>query len=96
MKIYNPVIHGSVRAVRLFTDCTPMAELAFASGVTETINWSDISERTKYAPGITAYTVFFDERTEAKFEDFVRTPSTVTQTHNDFYDDLRMEQLEQM
>lgn len=93
MDNYNPIIHGAVRAIRIFTDwenaCTPMAELIFASGVKETIQWNSLAERKKYADGITAYTIFFDERTEAKFEDFMMAPSVMQ-------DDLLLEQQEQM
>lgn len=103
MDNYNPIMHGSIRAVRIFADihnvCTPMAELAFASGVTETIQWNSAQERERYAPGITAYTIFFDERTKAKFEDFANTPGTVRQideSQTTLWDDLRMEQQEQM
>ena len=52
----------------------PMAELAFAFGGKVTIRWDDVIMRNKYAPGINAYTLMFDERTRfTKFEDHVKT-----------------------
>ena len=102
MDNYNPIVHGAVRAVRIFFSkdmLDIMAELAFAFGGTETIRWNYVAEREKYMPGITAYTIFFDERTEAKFEDFVNTPGTARQideSQMSLWDDLRMEQQEQM
>lgn len=74
---YNVDTHGVVTAIRIYTDwcnaATPMAELAFAFGGSTLIPWNDPSQRELYKPGITGYTLVFDERLPAgkTFEDFI-------------------------
>lgn len=62
---YNPINHGIVIAIRIFTDengINPMAELAFAFGGTTIIAWNEPAQRKLFKDGINGYTLFFDER----------------------------------
>ena len=61
----------AVNAVRIYWDgLTPMADLKFAYGEPVTIQWNDAEERAKYADGINAYTLIYDEREKPKWKDF--------------------------
>ncbi len=61
----------AVNAIRIYWDgITPMADLKFAYGEPVTIQWNDAKERAKYANGINAYTLIYDEREKPKWEDF--------------------------
>ena len=75
-RTYDPMTDGAIIAIRIYLQngYQPMAELAFAFGGKVTIRWDDVIMRNKYAPGINAYTLMFDERTRfTKFEDHVKT-----------------------
>lgn len=74
MNNYNPMIHGSVVAIRIYLKdgFQPMAELAFAFGGTKIISWVSVADRKKYEEGINGYTLFYDERPKAEFKDFVK------------------------
>ena len=64
-KMYNPLIHGAVTAIRLFHDESGyevLAELAFAFGGTTIIEWTRPNLRDLFSAGITGYTLIFDER----------------------------------
>lgn len=53
----------AVNAIRIYWNgIIPMAELKFAYGDNVTIQWNNDEERAKYADGINAYTLFYDER----------------------------------
>lgn len=74
-KEYNPAVDGGITAIRIRGFNPPMALLAFANGGTVSIEWTDIEERQKYAPGINGYTYIYDERIQdlgMSFEQFVR------------------------
>ena len=52
---------GMINAVRIYMDTdgmTPLADLAFAYGGTETIVWNNISQKSKYEDKINGYTSF--------------------------------------
>ena len=63
---YNPIIHGTVEAIRIFysenTTKDILAELRFCFGGTTIIEWTNPDEREKFADGIDGYTLFLDER----------------------------------
>ena len=66
---------GMINAVRIYMDTdgmTPLADLAFAYGGTETIVWNNISQKSKYEDKINGYTFFFDERPKAGFDSFIK------------------------
>jgi hypothetical protein len=75
-KRYHPARDGAVNAIRIFYadgTLTPMAELAFAFGGKVTVRWNMPLEREVYAPGITAYTIIYDERPKRPdFNDWVK------------------------
>ena len=65
LKMYNPIIHGTVTAIRLFHDengYNTLAELAFAFGGTTIIEWTRPDLRNLFSAGINGYTLMFDER----------------------------------
>lgn len=65
---YNTIIV----AVRIYFNeynSTPMADLKFADGVKETIEWTNIKQRKNFMPYINGYTLFYDERLKRNFED---------------------------
>lgn len=71
---YDPSKQGAITAIRIFYDDArnSMAELAFAFGGTETIEWTRIDHRNAYEIGINGYTLIFDERTNMSFDRIVR------------------------
>jgi len=73
--IYNPSVNGAVVAMRIFfgNDRVPMAELAFAYGGTQTIEWTNVDQRMVYSSGINGYTLIYDERDKADFQSQVRS-----------------------
>lgn len=77
MKRYDVMKQGTITAVRIRDNMekrTVEAELAFAFGGSEVIDWNCTMERAMYIPGITGYTLIFDERTKnsKEFEAFVK------------------------
>ena len=73
-KIYNKPAYGSICAVRIYykgKGNTPYADLAFVNGEKVTIQWTDVELRKLYLPGITGYTLFYDERGKADFNSFL-------------------------
>lgn len=73
MKTYDPSTHGAIVAMRIFyaeDGMTPMAELVFAFGRSEIIQWNLIAEREMYLSGINAYTLVYDERPKREFEEW--------------------------
>ena len=72
---YNPQEQGAITAIRIYyaeDNITPMAQFAFAYGETATIEWTNPVHRNSYANGINGYTLIFDEREKADFQNFVR------------------------
>lgn len=72
---YNPRKDGAVVAIRIFNEhgkVFPKAELAFAFGGIDTIEWTDQSQRAPYIAGINGYTFILDERERREFKDFVK------------------------
>lgn len=79
MENYNPQIDGAVVAIRIYEDIFPKATLAFAFGGSVEIEWGKPSERNKYASGINAYTLYFDERAKElgrTFDSFIKEKIT--------------------
>ena len=54
----------NVIAIRIYygLNYTPMADLRFADGVIETIQWTDVDARKEFTPYINGYTLIYDER----------------------------------
>lgn len=73
---YKPAKHGAVTAIRIYfaDERTPMAELKFAytsdqyPDKTETICWVQPEHREAFSAGINGYTLIYDERDKAPFE----------------------------
>ena len=61
----------SVIAIRIYCDfrLTPMADLKMSDGVIETIQWNNAKERAEFAPYISGYTLFYDEREKGTWDD---------------------------
>lgn len=59
-----------VIAVRIYygLNATPMADLKMTDGVVETIQWTDVKQRKEFENRINGYTLFYDEREKANFE----------------------------
>ena len=58
-----------VNAIRIYWDgIRVMADLKFAYGDMETIEWTNESQRKEYV--INGYTLIYDEREKPKWEDF--------------------------
>lgn len=74
---YDPEIYGAVVAIHIWLKdgYQPMADLAFAFGGMETIEWDNIDKRAKYQRGINAYTIMYDDRTKLPFEAHIRERS---------------------
>lgn len=74
MENYNPAKYGAIVAIRIYLKDghQPMAELVFAFGGTETIQWNNVVEREKYVSGITGYTYIYDERPKREFKDWMK------------------------
>lgn len=66
---YDVMRDGTVVAVRIYEGKggMPYAELILAFGGRRTICWVDVNHRNTYAPGITGYTYFYDERQKCLF-----------------------------
>lgn len=63
---YNVNNHGVISAIHIWmSENKSFAELAFAYGGTEVINWAK-KDVEPYLPGISAYTVFFDARDRSR------------------------------
>lgn len=73
---YDPRKDGDVVAIRIFNNpenpYSPNAELAFAFGGSEVIEWTNPSQRAQYIAGINGYTFIFDERERREFKDFIK------------------------
>jgi len=72
---YNPQKDGAVVAVRIFEDggsLFPKAEMAFAFGGTEIIEWTNSEQRTPFLRGMNGYTFIFDERQKHNFNHYVK------------------------
>lgn len=71
---YDPSKQGSITAIRIFYDDArnSMAELVFAFGGTEIIEWTNVRQREVYEIGINGYTFVFDERPNMVFNKLVR------------------------
>lgn len=71
---YDPGFNDFVEAIHIWLKdgYKPMADLAFAFGGTETIEWDNVDARAKYQCGINAYTIMYDDRTNLPFEAHVR------------------------
>lgn len=75
---YEPTYDGAVIAIRIYyrqNRAVPMADLIFAYGGMETIEWTNVEQRNEYMKGINGYTFIFDERSSRRFEDFLRKKS---------------------
>jgi len=69
----NNTLMRHIVAVRIYFNeynVTPIADLKFADGVTETIEWTNVKERKTFEPYINGYTLFYDERPKRKFEEW--------------------------
>ena len=67
----NSFVRG-VLAIRIYFNDgsqTPMADLLMADHVTETIVWTDASQREQYDAGINGYTLIYDERPKATWNE---------------------------
>ncbi|MEE1302258.1 MAG: hypothetical protein UHD64_05680 [Bacteroidales bacterium] len=62
--------NNRVVAVRIYygLNFTPMADLKMTDGVVETIQWTDIKQRKEFEGRMNGYTLFYDEREKASFE----------------------------
>lgn len=59
----------AVNAIRIYWDgIRIMADLKFAYGDMETIEWTNVEQRERYV--INGYTLIYDEREKPKWEDF--------------------------
>ena len=69
MNRYDVKRDGVVDAVRIYIDeyATPYADLVLSFGGVRTICWTNIEQRKEYLPGITGYTLFYDEREKRPF-----------------------------
>lgn len=59
-------------AIRIYygVNNTPMADLKTFDGVTETIQWTDVKAREKFAPYINGYTLVYDERPKREWAEW--------------------------
>ncbi len=65
---------GAVLAIRIYfaEDRNPMADLILAYGHKKvTIDWVNTEQRAEYMPGITGYTVIYDERDKKPFSEWI-------------------------
>ena len=80
MDDYNVARDGAVIAIRLFFEAgksIPMAEIVTAFGRRGIVRWDSVENRNRYGNGITAYTLYYDERPAMEFADLVRLGQTV-------------------
>lgn len=71
---YRPEFDGAVTAVKIYLKdgYKPMAKLAFAFGGIFVFEWDRCDIREIFESGINAYTIFYDERTERPFSDWIK------------------------
>ena len=72
--IYDVKKDGAVVAIRIFVGengLTPMAEIK-CYNCTETmiVRWDEVATREMFMPGITAYTLWYDERPKRDFKEW--------------------------
>lgn len=74
--IYDPQRDGMVEAIKIYNNgISPIAILTFTYGGSAEIKWDIATEREKYAAGINAYTLIYDERAVEygrTFESFIK------------------------
>jgi hypothetical protein len=66
------MINKAAIAVRIYYGLhqTPMADIKFNDGVTETIQWTDTKQRKEMIPYITGYTLIYDERPKRNWDEW--------------------------
>lgn len=66
------MINKTAIAVRIYygLNQTPMADIKFNDGVTETIRWTDTEQRKEMIPYITGYTLIYDERPKRNWDEW--------------------------
>jgi hypothetical protein len=71
---YNVEKDGAVVAVRLYVGengLTPMADVkCYNRKQPYTVRWDVVADREQFTPGITAYTLWYDERPKRDFADW--------------------------
>lgn len=67
---YNTTIVAVRIYFSTYNNCTPMADLKFADGVKETIEWTNVKQRKEFLPYINGYTLFYDERSKRNFNEW--------------------------